>query len=271
MDTPTLSYDVTFEYMLKMDAKTLQNACSVSKMHAEICSNNSFWIQKINRDFPDINGHYDVEKAKKAWVLCTIGHKFVLNLYMQVKLFNQSFDVVDEFNTKFPKDEKAYQYLSNFINKNTIETVKQNYWFKMNRIYEDATCEHIDISNDMIFYIKNDTVTLYLRRSKSRQYNGIKRFTETEKEVILLVLKDYIFHSITEDDNVEMFKDVSLYYNNDGFQISEKKFMSNQNDGFVIIEAKNPIATILKENYPTLIESRERLSMKALDEIESLR
>lgn len=190
MEYQDLSYDVIFETMLKMGPRELQNNCSVSRIHAEICNTNSFWIQKIRRDFPEIEGHYNKEKAKKAWVLCVVGRRFELQIGFWVNLnYPEKYDLLtDDEKAKFEGDEELKKYLHNLIDKKLISRIEKHYE-NISRYYSSIVSRNcLGLSNDMIFYIKEDVLVFYIRKRKNRKRRGIPRFREREIKLMNMFL-----------------------------------------------------------------------------------
>jgi len=277
-----LSYDVTFQYMLKMDARTLQNACNISKMHAEICNDNSFWVQKIDRDFPDINGYYDTTEAKKAWILCTVGRRFTFSINLEIHLIYQIGNNPRRYPTyikksQIPESEEVYNYARNTIEPYLAKEIKILYPSISKKLF--GVSSKIDISSyDNIFYMKGkNNIFIYLRKSKDKERGGIKRFSEQEIKVL-----EYIFKNVNLFSNSKSFKeeekevlgsDVELQYDEEGYPIEKYSLKSfDPRKDFILIETKKFTTSNKDLKYPSFEESRkEKLPDSFVEKIKRVR
>lgn len=270
-----LSYDVVFEYMLKMDPKTLQQACQISRIHADVCSDNNFWIQKINRDFPDINGHYDVTNAKKNWTLCAVGHRFSCYLYLGVSAYYQDVNIVD-YNVRFPEDKEAIDYISDLIDREAIERITSVY-----KLYSGDNEGCIRLSNQIIYYVEDGQIVLYLRNSKSRLHKGIKKLNGNQINIIRKIInRGHLVISETPKDiqrekNIKEFQDLVLKYDRDGNLISNSNLRDIINlnvDSYEVVLQKYPHCSGALEEIENdivkteLVELRAELDFRMLNE-----
>lgn len=214
-----LPQEMVYEYMLRLGASDLQNACRTSKRHAEICRDNNFWIAKIKVDFPDIIGHYDKTNAKKAWIHCTVGLRFVFNIYISHALYYND-AAIGSFMNKFPEDdEEALKYIYDLVREEAIERIQDRY-LSLSQYFSSTKC--INLSNSMIYYIKDGRFCIYLRRRRNGKSQLLK-LSQNKIELIhdaigrynalLISLRDI---EIKRRKSVKAFQDKTLEYYHDG-------------------------------------------------------
>jgi hypothetical protein len=54
MDLAAVPFEISWQFALNMDPKTLASYCTSSKKLADICRSNRFWQEKYRKDFPDL-------------------------------------------------------------------------------------------------------------------------------------------------------------------------------------------------------------------------
>lgn len=48
-------YEIAMEFLIYLDARSLQNAFRINRLYASISYNDMFWRRKIKIDYPDLN------------------------------------------------------------------------------------------------------------------------------------------------------------------------------------------------------------------------
>lgn len=258
-----MNYDTIFEVMLKLGPRDLQNACRVDRIHSDVCDDNNFWVQKIKRDYPKIEGHYDYQQAKKTWILCTVGHRFEFDICLNVELYylgreeGKEQTLIEDKNpenlvgnemTRIPKDLET----ENFILEQ-VGNLRQI-------LRESRNVKDIKISKYIISYIerspRGDRLILYIRKSKSNI--GIPRFDPREISMMEYAIADKLF-SKTED-----LRDDIFYYNDQGERVENRR---NENLYITVLERKRFVVCEDHQIPKSLEMLRKRLMPETLNNI----
>lgn len=107
----SLSYDETWELLIRLDPVSLSNACQVNRMYRDICNAEGFWKQKIEYDF-GIKNPEKIENLtwKQSWL--TLRRGYTIEFSWSVRDI-MTYDEVTDLN------EDEMQAVNNAIEKHT--------------------------------------------------------------------------------------------------------------------------------------------------------
>lgn len=118
--------EILMQYLLPLDAESLQNACRSFKLFSDICKDDYFWYMKVERDFGMIDKK---DTWKNTWIKASKEktYEFVYNYsiyrYDERGLLDEDERIMVELpNREFSQSEveMLYQYFTEFITESDI-------------------------------------------------------------------------------------------------------------------------------------------------------
>jgi len=281
-DIEKLPDELIFEYMLKLDPRSLQNACRINKRYAEICNDQHFWKKKIDIDYkdyyiPSCEGDY-----KKCWIRLYQGTMFKFDLIVGVI---SKTSVINRFGKKRTLNIDRYEEL---IKSDPVLISRLKHYipayYKFIRAKYNKVVDGSRLSEDFAFKFDptNSTVTFIFSKSnvvssssgsnssssgtvrtvtgvmKSNKVKGTsdRKFNKSEQ--------DFIFNTIVTDlfprdpsfikgysEYYETLADKKLYYTREDIKINDLDHSDNEMD-----RAENDLE-VSEDRFLMIVEDKE--------------
>lgn len=242
-----LPYDLVYSYMLRLDGKSLQEACNINPAYKKVCEDSKFWSEKIIRDYPGYttNCTSSSEDKKQCWIKLYLGTKFEVKIIIKVeRFFNYNFkfeskNIIESFNEKLINEDEFKKNAEQLILKNYTE-------------YFKSKIEHnskLKLSNTFACSITKNGILSFIL-VKTSNHKPLKGFTGSEKDFILSYASSLVRGNVSplSEKYIEL-DGRSLYYDIFGN-------ISNKKDSKDIKVEEERFLAVLSDKEPTYDEKR---------------